>query len=294
MASVPLVLGGCFESNEMVAPSDTESATATDTGSTGGRTSLTSTDGGSSPTSEDTGGVVTMTTATTDASTTAGDATATTNDSTDGVTTGTGDPPPGDCNDFDGTIAYINFDGASLRGGAVDNAPAGVTENAALAGDWAPYGADDAEMVFALMQPHWAPFDICLTMQPPQTPDYEMVVVQSEPYDDNDNILSLIGPDCENTASNNVNVLFLSDGLNLPEITKAIAISKHLAHLFGLDDVGDDGDLMNQFVAMTLNGASFTNTCHPLIGAATCAGGVDCAQGQQDAHEMLSTVLGVP
>jgi len=219
-----------------------------------------------------------------------------TTDATDGedTTAGTGGPMPGNCADFDGTIAYINFDGATLRGGAIDNAPAGVTGNAVLAGEWPPYAAGDAEMVFELVLPHWAPYDICLTTQPPTAPDYEMIVVQSEPYDGNDNILSLIGPDCGNTTSNNVEVLFLSDGLNLPEITKAIAISKHLAHRFGLDSVEANGDLMNQFVANTLNGASFEDVCHPLSNVATCAGGLTCPQGLQSAHEILMAVLDNP
>lgn len=276
----------------MVAPGD--AASDSNTGSTDGQTSLTSTDGGTSPTTagtEGTQGGETMTTAatgtTTDSETTA---------ATDGedTTAGTGEPMPANCDDFDGTIAYINFDGANLRGGAIDNAPAGVTGNASLAGDWPPYGAGDAEMVFDLLVPHWAQYDICVTAQPPAAPDYEMIVVQSEPYDGNDNILSLIGPDCGNTTSNNVEVLFLSDALNLPEITKAIAISKHLAHRFGLDSVEDNGDLMNQFVANTLNGASFADACNPLGTVATCGGGLTCPQGQQNAHEILTSILGSP
>ena len=296
LACLVLALGGCFASSNKVADVDTDSSAGAETSETGDRTSLTSTDGGSNPT---TTGVTDPSATTSDEGSDTSDTndtnstSATTSDTND-TTSDTGEPPLGNCRGFDGTIAYVNFGGASLELGAVDNAPAKITSDATLAGDWPPYAEDDAAMVFELMQPHWAPFDICLTMEEPDALDYEMIVVQSEAYQGNDNILSLTGPDCGNTANNNVTVLFLASGLNLPAITKAIAISKQLAHLFGLDAVDDDGDLMNQFVAMTLNGASFTDSCIPLIVGATCAGGVSCNEGSQDASEMLTDVLGIP
>jgi len=284
----------------MVAPQGTDAETTAGTGEAGSVTVSSSGGGSSSTTTADTDADADGTAGTaTAASTTTDDATddatdGTTDDTTDDGSDSTGVPQPLNCAGFPGTIAYINFDGATLTSGAVDNAPAGITSEPVLAGEWPPYEEGDAEMIFALMQPHWEAFNICLALEPPDRLDYEMIVVQSQAYDDNDNILALTGPDCGNTSNNNVSVLFLATGLGLPEITKAIAISKHLAIQFGLDSVDDDSDLMNEFIGATLNGATFSNTCLPLVMGATCAGGLSCPGGQQNASEMLNELLGGP
>ena len=189
-------------------------------------------------------------------------------------------------------VAYINFGGAELELGAIDNAPENITDEPVLAGVWPPYAEGDEAEVFETVLEHWAGYDICLTMDPGDATDYEMVVVQSVAYMNNDNVLSLNQPDCSNVASNNVEVLFLAEGLNLPTITKAIAISHHLARMFGLDAVNAAGDLMNQFVGSTQNGASFTDECHPFGNAASCAATPSCADDEQNSAEVLASVIG--
>jgi hypothetical protein len=280
------VTTGCFNPSgggeTDTAATETAPATDSDVSTSAGPGSS-----GGSMTSGPPGTTTTSPTATT---TVGGDTTEGT-DTMAGDSTGTTGGQAG-CAGFGGAVAYINFDGADLEIGVVDNAPNGITNNDVLVGSWPAYGDPDAEAVFDTMLAHWASFDICLTMEPPQVADYDMIVVQSVAYMGNDNVVSLGAADCSNTTINNVDVLFLSTNNNLPTITKAIAVSKALAQRFGLDSVMADEDIMNQFIANTLNGASFTNMCLPLGTASTCGGGGPCPAGTQNAFAMLTDIFG--
>lgn len=203
--------------------------------------------------------------------------------------TDTGPQPA--CAGFAGRVVYVNMSGAELTMGVVDNAPANITSEDSMVGVWPGYTTADADDVYALVEAHWAPYDVCLTREPPASLDYTMIVVSSETFQD-PNFVGFGVVDCGDAVQNSVNVVVLSEEAGIATTTKAIAISKHLAHTFGLNSVMNaPDDLMNQFVGMTLNGATFTSDCHPIV-TQTCDASVDCGPGEQQSGPYLEIVLG--
>jgi hypothetical protein len=279
----------CFNPGDPA--SDGGATASTDTGAAStddASADAASTDGtptGSDPTTDPT--EASADTSTAGASSSGGADTSTTADSS----SDTG-PLPG-CGDFDGRVVYVNMSGADLSMGIIDNAPAGITSNAQLVGTWPGYTTDDADELFALVEGHFAPFHVCLTRDVPLVPDYSMIVVSSEAFEGNPNVIGFDIIDCGDTAPNSVTIIFLSEKAGLATATKAVGLSKHVAHMFGLDSVADaPDDLMNQFVALTLNGAGFTETCYAKVTGAMCDSAVGCAAGEQQSGPYLEALFG--
>ena len=82
--------------------------------------------------------------------------------------------------------------------------------------------------------------------------------------------------------------MFFSSKVNLGTTARAIAVSKFAGGLYGLEDVSASQDIMNQFVASTSNGATFTEECQPLAGPSVCQPDAACVQGQQSALTRLT------
>ncbi len=232
--------------------------------------------------------------------TTAADDTDSTTSETDPATAGTTETAgstgeEADCDDFLGSIIYVNIDGATLTKGLADNAPSDITVNETHLGTWGPYSNADIDQVMAVVREHWAPYDVCLTTKRPTALDYSMLVFQSATHNNDPNFPGTSAPpDCSNEEGNNVEVAIASDEANLPVTSKAIIVSKFIARgFFGLESVADaNADLMNTPIANTLNGATFTDVCHDKFAASTCATGPTCAVDQQKAHSYLLDVIG--
>lgn len=142
------------------------------------------------------------------------------------------------------------------------------------------------------MLEHWAPFHVCLTREEPQVDDYSMIVVSSETYQD-PNFIGFGHIDCGDVVPNSVNVVVLSAEAGLGLGTKAVGLSKHIAHMFGLESViNAPDDLMNQYVGTTLNGATFTDTCYQTTEQHNCNAAVRCAAGEQQSGPYLEGLLG--
>jgi len=267
-----------------------------DDGSTGASTGTDAGTTTASTTSSTTGATSTSSTTTTAGSATE-TSTATTSgavdESSSGSTAGTDTGIQPGCGGFDGRVVYVNMDGADLEMGLVDNAPANTTSNASLVGTWPGYTTGDADQVYEAVLEHWAPFDVCLTRELPAVPDYTMIVVSSATYQANPNFIGFANIDCSDSVPNSVNIVVLAEEANLPVATKAIGLSKHIAHTFGLESVASaTDDIMNQFVGTTLNGATFTDTCYVSTMTANCDSAVACAVDEQQSGPYLENLLG--
>lgn len=205
-----------------------------------------------------------------------------------GATTG----QPESCQQGD-RVVWINFEGAELVVGIIDNAPFGITSTSQAVGTWSAYADADIDDVFAAVVTHWAPYDVCISLEQPTTADYEMVVVTSTAYMGDPNVIGFVVHDCDDAQMNNVALVFLASENNLPVPTKAIAISNQLATTFGLEGVMDaPDDIMNFIIGTTLNGATFTDACYPLFGMATCDSADACAANEQQSNPQLLEALG--
>lgn len=293
LATICLLPCACFN------PSD--SATEGDViGSTGGsetQTSLDETTGGddtvvtdtlTDPTADPTTVTNADTTTAADETTTATTTDDAPDDSTSTTDTGT---QPG-CADFDGRVIYFDMDGAVLTYGLVDNGPANIVNDDFLAIEWPGYSTDDADEVYALVEEHWAPFHVCVTRDPPQVPDYTLIVVSSETFQGNPNFIGNSHQDCSDATSNSVNVVVLSEEAGIAPTAKAIGISKFAAKMFGLESVDAVEDIMNTSVGSTLNAATFTDECLTKTGAFVCESAVDCAMGEQQSGPYLESIFG--
>lgn len=189
----------------------------------------------------------------------------------------------------DWPFLFLMFDGIELTGSGIgiDNAPEGIVGDAALIGIHGPYTEPDREAVLDLVRGHFAPAGICVTDTRPPTPDFDMIVVTSDTLGA-PNSLGFVNLDCGDAELNNVNVVFLSDQVNLGVAVRAIAISKFAGSLYGLEEVDANQDIMNRFVGMTSNGATFTEECVPLAEGAVCQPDAACPQGQQSALTRLT------
>lgn len=279
-----------------------ESATADD--STGS-----STDASTSATTATT---ATTTATTTSASTSASTTTTTADDSSssadatadssgsetaDGSSSSSGGPLSL-CDDPTVQHVYLDFDGATIVMGVIDNGPAYLSSDDSLVGEWDPYADDDIDEVVDFVRDHFAPYRICITTDVPTILDYTVVVVTTEAAAGSEQVVTFVHPyDCGNASLDDLEAVFLHPSLNLPPITKAIAISSALGHRLGLDPVDDPADLMNRYVGTTNNGATFTANCLPyaINGASLyCEGmnGPGCMPTEQSSDAYLLEVLG--
>jgi len=204
----------------------------------------------------------------------------------------TGDPkpmcPPG------GPLLYLALDGVTLQdsGIGIDNAPAATVADPNLARDYGPYVNRDRPLLVERVRSHFAPFGVCVVDQQPAAPDYDMVVVTSDTFDNNPNVIGFLSTDCENSESNNVTAVFLSGEIEIGTDRRALVVSKYAASLYGLEQLGAVDapmEIMNRFVSETNNGATFTDTCYPVDGQ-MCNPGA-CADGLQNSVDRLTAAF---
>jgi hypothetical protein len=280
---------GCFSPSD----SDTNaSATAsTDSGGTTGPSSSTDPSGDPSDTATITDPTADPTTVA-DTTTSADESTTTGEDDTVSTTTTDDTGPVAGCAGFDGRVIYIDMDGAVLTNGLADNGPNNIINDEFLALEWPPYSTDDADEVYALVEEHWAPFNVCITREAPQVPDYTLIVVSSETFQGDPNFIGNSHHDCSDAQYNSVNVVVLAEEAGIAPTAKAIGISKFAAKMFGLESVDAPEDLMNMLVGSTLNAATFTDECHTKTGAFVCESAVACGAGEQQSGPYLESIFG--
>lgn len=202
------------------------------------------------------------------------------------------------CNDPTVQQVYLDFDGATVTMGVVDNGPAYISATEALIGEWDPYADDDIDQIVDIVRGHFAAYSICITTEVPTTLDYTVVMVTTETAPGSEMVVSFIHPyDCGNSNLDDFEGVFLHPSLGLPPITKAIAISAALGHRLGLDPVDEPSDLMNRYVGTTNNGATFTDVCTALAGNNApiyCESleGPGCNPSEQNSHAYLLATLG--
>lgn len=198
---------------------------------------------------------------------------------------------PTSCDDAE-HILFLAFEGETLSssGIGVDNAPERVVGDPLLVGTYSPYSGPDRVELLNAVRGHFAPFGLCVTDQNPTALDYDLIVVTSDTLG-NGNAIAFEALDCGNTSNNNVNVVFLSDKVELGTGKRAIAISRFAAGLYGLESLGPPtpGDIMNMFVGTTNNGAMFTEPCTEL--ANTLCVAESCPQGQQSSFDRLTAAF---
>lgn len=206
-------------------------------------------------------------------------------------TTGSATTGPPTCDDAQ-HILFLAFEGETLTSSGIglDNAPDRVVGDPALAGTYSPYSGPDRVELLNAVRGHFAPFGLCVTDQNPTALDYDLIVVTSDTLG-NGNAIAFEALDCGNISNNNVNVVFLSDKVELGTGKRAIAISRFAAGLYGLESLGPPtpGDIMNMFVGTTNNGAMFTGPCTEL--ANTLCVAESCPQGQQSSFDRLTAAF---
>lgn len=201
---------------------------------------------------------------------------------------------PADCVGVATHTVWVSFDGGTLEEGLVENAPANVTDDPFQVGVWQSYDDADVDELFDLIRAYYAPFDVCLTREEPAVLDYNLVLVTSETYEDNPNHPGFAPVDCEDMQANNTAVVILSSEANLPTTTKAIALGKQIAKLYGLESVSATDDLMNYPISNTLNSATFTDACHEhVLGEQLCDGAPGCLDTEHNSFASLAAALGL-
>ncbi|HWB76446.1 MAG TPA: Ig-like domain-containing protein [Nannocystaceae bacterium] len=190
-------------------------------------------------------------------------------------------------------VLFVNFDGAELSSGW-DDSINDVTQIGECAGSFAAYG--DGSMRDAVMQAvrtDWAAFDMVVTDTRPASGDYVMNMTgPSNPF--GGGVLGIAPLDCDDSETpNNITFAFVSanDGLGASE--HATTIGQEVAHSFGLEHVGDEGDIMNPYVAG--GDPSFKDECIGIVNGGSCPDqhAAECGDAySQNSFRELMTLFG--
>jgi hypothetical protein len=192
------------------------------------------------------------------------------------------------------TVLFLNFDGATLVAGNEDSR-ANVTTIGMLAGEYEPYGDDDAkrEAVMQAVQDDWYPYNVTITDGRPDSGDYVMCMVgPSDVYPSS--TLGIAPLDCGNRGTqNNVTFAFHSADDSHGAAATATTISQEIAHAFGLEHVSDPDDIMNPY---NVGGdPTFTDDCLSVVDEPECSDQHvrSCdASSKQSSHRELLDLIG--
>ncbi len=143
------------------------------------------------------------------------------------------------------TTIFVNFDGATLKGGEED-----ARSNSTLIGYQGPFeaygeGAKRAAVLQAVRE-DWLAYDATVTDTRPESGDYTMVMVGPTNFTDGSLGIALL--DCGNNwTANNVVFAFhdIDDGYTAA--STATTIGQEVAHAFGLEHVDAPADIMHPY-----------------------------------------------
>ena len=146
---------------------------------------------------------------------------------------------------------FLNFEGPTLAGGAVDDARTDQTSIDGFDIDFQPYGdAGDEAMLLALVEADFAAFDVLVTDERPAAGDYTMIVVSpTNPI--GAGLLGISsGNDCGNANPNNISFAFFGTGDDFTLQLQANVIAGQVGLSVGLERTIDisQSDIMHQTV----------------------------------------------
>jgi hypothetical protein len=253
--------------------SATGASTAADTSATTQDTAGTTTAAGTSPTTD--GG-------TTDGGTTDGELSTGQGDTGDPV-----DPPTG------ASVLYVNFEGAMLTEGGMDDATADVTQIEGFDGFYTPFAASEGQLGLILddLDEILSPFDVLVTDDRPAQGDYTMIVVS--PTQPVPNVTSVAPIDCDDANPRSVGFVLLPPA-SASQFVAAL-IAREFAGTLGLERVTATDDIMSQLGPNDV--AYFEDQCHPLaVFPSQCPGqhANHCPTDAQNSAAELEALLGAP
>jgi hypothetical protein len=198
-----------------------------------------------------------------------------------------------------GQIIYLNFEGPTLaQWDKPDSAPENRVQSSSMAREYEPYTGGDNPEILAIVQGHFAPFDVCVVDERPGGYDYTMVVISDT--DPGMGLSALTVQDCGNENPNNVVAVF---ALDWAVSARAVAnvVGANLGATFGLDQhTTDSTDLACFNPTSGLCGdyddqRSFVDKCIDLSGTNLCfeQHAVFCGGGEQNSFQELEDLLGL-
>jgi hypothetical protein len=193
-------------------------------------------------------------------------------------------------------ILYLNFGGVELSSSEADDATSDLTAVDALTGTHPPHsGPFGCEAVAELVAEHFAPFELDIVCERPDTTSYTMVVVSSpEQLPGGEELQRQApAPDCGNANESNVGLVEVASGAGLDAQAVAVAVSHVAGITYGLDEGHDFPLDLASFDANT--DATWFDMCFPIFDDLSCPEQnlANCgAEDLQNSYLELAAVLG--
>lgn len=192
-------------------------------------------------------------------------------------------------------VAFLNFEGGTLRLAGTDDATANETRIADMAREHFAYGDDPAARaaIVQAVAADWFPYNVIVTDRRPSSGHYMMSMIgPSSLYPEG--TLGIAALDCDDNVEDDITFVFhhANDGYTAAAV--AATTSQEIAHAFGLEHVDEPADIMN--TSHVGGDPSFVDACLPTFSATpTCADqhAAYCGTAQQqNSHAELLALIG--
>jgi hypothetical protein len=193
-------------------------------------------------------------------------------------------------------VLYLNFGGVELTRSRADDATSDLTAIDNLARTHPPhFGSFGCETVAEVVAEHFAPFELDIVCERPDTGSYTMVVVSSPEELPGGRELHRQAPppDCGNTNESNVGLVEVAAGASVDAETVAVAVSHVAGITYGLDEGHDFPLDLASFDASA--DATWFDMCFPIFDDLSCPERnlANCgAEDLQNSYLELAAVLG--
>ncbi len=173
-------------------------------------------------------------------------------------------------------VLFVNMDGAMMRGGSCNNAPANcsnIVQSPCSAGTAFPAYTGTPEqraLLIKILKRYYIEFNISVVTTRPTTGNYSMVMVGGTPSDvcyPTDQALGVALLDPANMTENDVTFAFAAASQNDPS-TVALTIAQEHAHAYGLEHTNDMYDLLYPVALPGIESAGYLDRDMGLLDAA--------------------------
>lgn len=196
-------------------------------------------------------------------------------------------------------ILYVNFDGASLRGGQCSSSLQNCSFIVECSGQasYPAYSGNNRQQVVDLVKRWLAPYNVQVVTDRPASGDYTMCMVGGTPNSVCNSQAAAAGAagvaplDCANRLGENDVVFAFTDVVQNETLAVAATIAQETAHGWGLEHTDEMTDVMYPYLTSVTNG--FLDRPMPIV-AAPGDNGSRCRPGMttQNSHQLMLTNLG--